>query len=61
MKHPVIQFSKALELVEKQTAKVYQKISVVRAEEFLQVRKTVLYVMGRFNGFAISCGIWSVD
>ena len=33
---PLIQFSKALEVLRKHTAKEYHQISVVRAEEFLE-------------------------
>ena len=43
VKHPLTQFSKALELLEKLTAKEYQKIAVVRAEKFLQVMKGQWY------------------
>ena len=43
MKHPLTLYSKALELLEKQTAKEYHKIAEVRAEEFFQVMKGQQY------------------
>ena len=39
MKQPLTLLSKALELLEKQTAKEYHRIEVVRTEEFLYVMK----------------------
>ena len=44
VKYTLTQFSKALELLEKQTAKKYHQIAVVRAEEFLQVMKGQQYI-----------------
>ena len=39
VKYPLTQFSKTLELLQKQTANEYHKIAVVGAEEFLKVMK----------------------
>ena len=41
--HPLVQSSKALELLEKQTANEHHKIAVVREEEFVQVMKGQQY------------------
>ena len=55
MKHPLALFSKALELLEKEKAKEYHKIAVVRVEEFLQwmIGKNPTYHM-RYNSQQIS-------
>ena len=46
LKHPLTQFGKALELLEEQRAKEYQKIAVVGVEEFVpgQERSTVQHL-----------------
>ena len=54
MKHPLAQLSKALELLEKETAEEYQKVAVVRVEEFLQVMKGQQYNINQHLDQAVS-------
>ena len=54
VKHLLTQFSKALELLEKQTAKEYHKIAVVWAEEFLQVMRGQQYNIYQYLDQAVS-------
>ena len=54
VKHPLTQFNKVLELLEKQTAKEYHKIAVVRVKEFLQVMKGQQYNLYQHLDQAVS-------